>query len=320
MSIRLEKKHVVDLEADLIVVEEDTLFSDNPPNRLVLQVTAPEWQGGTKRESEKLARRYRRGLNLAVRKNLRSVGFPLFSVASQGYPPEKAWRTALYTCIVWQEENPNHELEIIFAEPDDAILAMGQKEMAHQEKRTKERHNLRGFRELANALRSAFSSCPPAPPAEPAPNLLPRCPATEKAISRFYRTGMSDPNPIGYALLTDLENRCRLFVSLTPLVDRSTFPMVQTSRGPAAMLEEGKHYRFHLEDTSEGKCLLAYTSEDNLIELENSFPMEFLLEKFLTRACELDCEGVVFNYGEQGFFLTRRSVQNVLDVYHRASV
>ncbi len=136
MNIQLEKKNVTDLQADLIVVEKGTLASagqPDPAGRAFLEVSAPDWEEGKNGLIPKLSRRYQKGLDEALKKDLHTIGFPLLSAGAHGYPPEKAWRAALHACFIWQEKHPDHEMTILFAEPDDALLALGRKELEYQE-------------------------------------------------------------------------------------------------------------------------------------------------------------------------------------------
>ena len=65
--------------------------------RYVIHTVGPIWRGGRSREPEILASAYRRSLEVAVAKGLRTVTFPSISTGAYGYPIEKAAQIALAT-------------------------------------------------------------------------------------------------------------------------------------------------------------------------------------------------------------------------------
>ena len=60
------------------------------PARHVIHTVGPVWHGGRAGESELLASCYRRALELAVERDLRSVAFPAISCGAFGYPLQLA--------------------------------------------------------------------------------------------------------------------------------------------------------------------------------------------------------------------------------------
>ena len=81
-------------------------------------------------EPQQLYGAYKRSLELAVKHNCHSIGFPLISAGIFGYPKDKAWRKAIQACKDFLDKHPDMDLEIVFAVLDDGTLALGQKSLA----------------------------------------------------------------------------------------------------------------------------------------------------------------------------------------------
>jgi O-acetyl-ADP-ribose deacetylase (regulator of RNase III) len=65
------------------------------PARYVIHAVGPVWGGGTSGEAELLASCYRRSLELAAGRNLRSLAFSAISCGVYGYPVAQAARIAV---------------------------------------------------------------------------------------------------------------------------------------------------------------------------------------------------------------------------------
>jgi O-acetyl-ADP-ribose deacetylase (regulator of RNase III) len=67
------------------------------PAKFVIHTVGPVWNGGAYREQELLASCYRRSLEIAAQRGLRSIAFPCISTGIFDYPFEDAARTAIAT-------------------------------------------------------------------------------------------------------------------------------------------------------------------------------------------------------------------------------
>ena len=54
-----------------------------------------------------------------------SIGFPLISSGIFGYPKTEAWQVAVKACRDWQNDNPDHDMDITFAVLDPKIKELG---------------------------------------------------------------------------------------------------------------------------------------------------------------------------------------------------
>src|SRR5690625_2306791 len=65
------------------------------PAKHVIHTVGPIWGGGDNNEGKLLANCYRNSLNLATKRNLKSIAFPSISTGVYGYPIELASKIAL---------------------------------------------------------------------------------------------------------------------------------------------------------------------------------------------------------------------------------
>ena len=65
------------------------------PAAWVIHAVGPVWQGGHSDEDRLLASCYRRSLQLAVQKGLRTIAFPAISTGVYGFPTDRAARIAV---------------------------------------------------------------------------------------------------------------------------------------------------------------------------------------------------------------------------------
>ena len=102
------------------------------PARWVIHTVGPVWGGGKhgefldrpgEGEDELLASCYRKSLELAVEKGVRSIAFPAISTGAYGYPLERATRVALREVATFLEGNPSIE-KVVFACFDARTFAL----------------------------------------------------------------------------------------------------------------------------------------------------------------------------------------------------
>ena len=98
-------------------------------SKYVIHAVGPIWRGGNDNENELLYGCYRESLDRACENNCHSIGFPLISTGIFGYPKDKAWREALESCSEWMDQNPEYNMDIIFAVLDQMTYDLGQATM-----------------------------------------------------------------------------------------------------------------------------------------------------------------------------------------------
>lgn len=86
------------------------------PSRYVIHAVGPVWSGGKKQEKELLASCYRSALEIAVKKKLRSIAFPLISAGIYGYPKVEAYKVALSTILSFLERHDLTVYLVLFEE------------------------------------------------------------------------------------------------------------------------------------------------------------------------------------------------------------
>ena len=97
--------------------------------KYIIHAVGPVWMGGKYKEPEKLYGCYKTSLNLAKENNCHSIAFPLISAGIFGYPKDKAWKQALQACNDFIQNDPDYDIDIVFAVLDRRILQMGLDEM-----------------------------------------------------------------------------------------------------------------------------------------------------------------------------------------------
>jgi O-acetyl-ADP-ribose deacetylase (regulator of RNase III) len=85
----------------------------NLPAQWVIHTVGPVWHGGARHEDELLASCYRRSLELAVEKGVRTIAFPAISTGVYGFPLERATAIAVGEVRSFLEKNPSLE-KVVF--------------------------------------------------------------------------------------------------------------------------------------------------------------------------------------------------------------
>ncbi len=106
----------------------------NLKSKFIIHAVGPRWEDGKHGEPKLLYSAYMQSLILAAQSGCKSIGFPLISAGIFGYPADQAWRKALQTCLDFQNENPETDLDIQFAVVEDDKLALGLKTLAELKK------------------------------------------------------------------------------------------------------------------------------------------------------------------------------------------
>ncbi|MBQ9872239.1 MAG: macro domain-containing protein [Eubacterium sp.] len=96
------------------------------PAKYVIHAVGPRWTDGSHNEPQLLYSAYKQSLLLAKENGLHSIGFPLISAGIFGYPLDGAWRKAIQACNDFIQDNPEYDIQIIFAVLDDGIKGVGE--------------------------------------------------------------------------------------------------------------------------------------------------------------------------------------------------
>ena len=90
----------------------------------IIHAVSPLYCGGDRGEEEKLRSCYRKSLQLAKEKHLRSIAFPLISTGSFGYPKEEGMRIAVDEISAFLL---NHEMSVFLVVFDDRSTSLGRR-------------------------------------------------------------------------------------------------------------------------------------------------------------------------------------------------
>ncbi len=96
------------------------------PAKYIIHAVGPRWHGGGAGEPEQLRSCYRASLGLAREYGCHSIGFPLISAGVFHYPLHEAWQTAIESVTAYLAENPDFDMDVVFAVRDPEKLRQGQ--------------------------------------------------------------------------------------------------------------------------------------------------------------------------------------------------
>lgn len=88
------------------------------PSKFVIHTVGPVWNGGTKKENEKLENCYLNSLKLAIENNCKTIAFPSISTGIYKFPKDKAAKIAIKTIKDFLE-NENTIEKVILVSFDD---------------------------------------------------------------------------------------------------------------------------------------------------------------------------------------------------------
>ena len=95
-------------------------------SKYIIHAVGPRWRDGKHKEPELLYSAYYKSLELALKNNCRSIGFPLISAGIFGYPLKGAWHQAITACVDFLDQHRKASMEIVFAILSDDIIIVGQ--------------------------------------------------------------------------------------------------------------------------------------------------------------------------------------------------
>ncbi|WP_407375602.1 macro domain-containing protein [Methanobrevibacter sp.] len=95
--------------------------------RYIIHAVGPVWSGGENNEENLLYDAYANSLAIAKDNACTSIAFPVISSGIYGYPKREAWKVAVKSCRDFISDNPDYDIEIIFAVLSDGSKRMGDK-------------------------------------------------------------------------------------------------------------------------------------------------------------------------------------------------
>ena len=94
--------------------------------KYIIHAVGPRWSG-TATDQNLLRSCYIESLNRAKENNCHSITFPLISSGVFGCPVDQAWEHAIAGCKEWLAENPDYDIQIIFAVRKQSVKEAGEK-------------------------------------------------------------------------------------------------------------------------------------------------------------------------------------------------
>lgn len=111
--------------------EAKLTYAYNLPAKYVIHTVGPIWKGGHKNEVKLLADCYKKSLELAVKRKIKTIAFPSISTGIYGFPKEKASKIAFETIDKFQNNN-NKIRKIIFCTFDEDNFKLYKKLLNNQ--------------------------------------------------------------------------------------------------------------------------------------------------------------------------------------------
>ena len=95
--------------------------------KYIIHAVGPVWHGGNQHEPQQLYNCYTASLDLALKNNCHTIGFPLISAGIFGYPKDHAWKKAIQSINDWFINHKDYYMEVVFAALNDEIISLGRK-------------------------------------------------------------------------------------------------------------------------------------------------------------------------------------------------
>lgn len=91
--------------------------------KFVIHTVGPIWKGGKSGEPEKLVSCYRKSLNVALEKGVKTIAFPNISTGVYGYPKQEAAEIAIaeVSCFLANHKDFNKVIFCVFDEENYSI-------------------------------------------------------------------------------------------------------------------------------------------------------------------------------------------------------
>ena len=93
--------------------------------KYIVHAVGPRWSG-TEKDKVLLAECYKDALERAKENDCHSIAFPLISSGVFGCPVEVAWEQAIKGCTEWTAENPDYDVDIVFAVRKESVKEKGE--------------------------------------------------------------------------------------------------------------------------------------------------------------------------------------------------
>ena len=118
-AILEECKKIVARQGGCKTGEAVITIGGNLPAKFVIHTVGPVWNGGNKREREKLANCYSNSLRLAVEHNCKSIAFPNISTGVYRFPKDEAAKISVEAIQKFLTQNNSIEKVMIVCFDDE---------------------------------------------------------------------------------------------------------------------------------------------------------------------------------------------------------